>query len=133
MTDVRRVFSGAPWESKVGYCRAVRAGPHVWVTGTVALDEAGQPYAPGDAGAQAARCFEIIGKALSDIGADLRDVVRTRIFVTDISRWEEIGAAHGAVFRGHPPATTMVQVSAFIGPEFLVEVEADAFVAEAQP
>ena len=129
MSEIRRAYSGAPWESKVGYCRAVRAGPHVWVTGTVALDDAGNAFAPGDAGAQAARCFEIIAKALGDVGADISDVVQTRMFVTDISRWEEIGAAHGAVFRDHPPATTMVQVSSFIGPEFLVEVEADAFVS----
>ncbi|MEN0652338.1 MULTISPECIES: RidA family protein [Hyphobacterium] len=130
MSDFRRAFSGAPWEAKVGYCRAVRAGPHVWVTGTVALNDDGSVHAPGDAGAQAARCFEIIGKALESVGAGLSDVVRTRMFVTDISRWEEIGAAHGAVFRDHPPATTMVEVSRFIGPDFLVEIEADAFVAE---
>ena len=129
MTTVRRAFSGAPWESRVGYCRALRAGPHVWVTGTVALGDDGQPFAPGDAGAQAERCFEIIGKALSEVGAALPDVVRTRMFVTDIGRWEEIGAAHGAVFRDHPPVTTMVEVAALIGPEFLVEIEADAFVA----
>lgn len=131
MNGVRRAFSGAPWEAKVGYCRAVRAGPHIWVTGTVALDEDGSAHAPGDAGAQAARCFEIIGKALGDVGADLSHVVRTRIFVTDISRWEEIGAAHGRVFRNHPPATTMVEISRFIGPDFLVEIEADAFVPDA--
>lgn len=128
MSDVRRAFSGAPWEAKVGYCRAVRAGPHVWVTGTVALNDDGSVHAPGDAGAQAARCFEIIGKALNTVGAELSDIVRTRMFVTDISRWEEIGAAHGAVFRDHPPATTMVEVSRFIAPDFLVEIEADAFV-----
>lgn len=128
MSKVRRAFSGAPWEARVGYCRAVRAGPHVWVTGTVALNDDGSVHAPGDAGAQAARCFEVIGKALNTVGAELSDIVRTRMFVTDISRWEEIGAAHGAVFRDHPPATTMVEVSRFIGPDFLVEIEADAFV-----
>lgn len=125
---VRRAFSGAPWEAKVGYCRALRRGPHVWVTGTVATDEAGAVFAAGDPGAQATRCFEIIGQALSDVGASLADVVRTRMFVTDIDQWEAIGAAHGAVFRDHPPATTMVEVTRFIGPEFLVEIEADAYV-----
>lgn len=130
MSEVRRAFSGSPWEAKVGYCRAVRAGPHIWVTGTVAINEDGSPHAPGDAGAQAARCFEIIARALGDLGASLSDIVRTRMFVTDISCWEEIGAVHGRVFEAHPPATTMVEVSRFIGPDFLVEIEADAFVAE---
>lgn len=130
MSDVRRVFSGSPWEAKVGYCRAVRAGPHIWVTGTVAINEDGSPHVPGDAGAQAERCFEIIARALGELGAGLQDIVRTRMFVTDIARWEEIGAVHGRVFSAHPPATTMVEVSRFIGPDFLVEIEADAFVAE---
>ena len=128
---MRRAFSGSPWEAKVGYCRAVRAGPHIWVTGTVAINADGSPHAPGDAGAQAERCFEIIGRALGELGASLSDVVRTRMFVTDISRWEEIGAVHGRVFEAHPPATTMVEVSRFIGPEFLIEIEADAFVGDA--
>jgi enamine deaminase RidA (YjgF/YER057c/UK114 family) len=127
---IRRAFSGAPWEAKVGYCRALRRGPHVWVTGTVATDEAGEVFAPGDPEAQARRCFEIIGKALGDVGASLEDVVRTRIFVTDIDQWEAFGRAHGAVFRNHPPATTMVEISRFIGPDFLVEIEADAFVED---
>lgn len=131
MSEVRRAFSGSPWEAKVGYCRAVRAGPHIWVTGTVAINADGSPHAPEDAGAQAERCFEIIAKALGELGASLGDVVRTRMFVTDISRWEEIGAVHGRVFEAHPPATTMVEVSRFIGPDFLVEIEADAFVGEA--
>jgi len=131
MSEVRRAFSGSPWEAKVGYCRAVRAGPHIWVTGTVAINADGSPHAPGDAGAQAERCFEIIAKALEKLGASLGDVVRTRMFVTDISRWEEIGAVHGRVFEAHPPATTMVEVTRFIGPDFLVEIEADAFVSEA--
>lgn len=129
MSEVRRAFSDSPWEAKVGYCRAVRAGSHIWVTGTVAINEDGSPHAPGDAGAQAERCFGIIAKTLEELGASLGDVVRTRMFVTDISRWEEIGAVHGRVFKGHPPATTMVEVSRFIGPDFLVEIEADAFVA----
>ena len=127
---VRRTFSGAPWEAKVGYCRAVRRGPHVWVTGTVASNEAGEVFAPGDPEAQARRCFEIIGQALQDVGASLADVVRTRMFVTNIDHWEAFGRAHGDLFRDHPPATSMIEISRFIGPDFLIEIEADAFVDE---
>ena len=124
----QRTFSGAPWESKVGYCRALRAGDRIYVTGTAAVDEDGRPYAPGDAYAQTRRCFEIIQRALQALGADLSDVVRTRMFVTDISRWQEVGRAHGELFASHPPATTMVEVSALIDPEMLVEIEADAVI-----
>ncbi|SDM57363.1 RidA family protein [Maricaulis salignorans] len=127
----RRAFSRAPWDDKVGYCRVSRRGPHVWVTGIVAMDVAGGVYAAGNPEAQARRCFEIIGQALSDVGASLEDVVRTRMFVTSIDHWEAFGRAHGAVFREHPPATTMIEVSRFIGPEFMIEIEADAFVDEA--
>lgn len=126
--EVRRVFSGAPWEGKVGYCRAIRAGAHVYVTGTVSVAPDGTPHAPGDAGAQTRRALEIIIEALGRLGARPEDVVRTRMFVTDISRWEEVGRAHGEVFAAHPPATTLVEVSALIDPVFLVEVEADAVV-----
>ncbi|MGI9628819.1 MAG: RidA family protein [Longimicrobiales bacterium] len=126
--SVQRVFSGAPWEAKVGYCRALRAGNQVFVTGTVAAEPDGTIHAPGDPYAQALRCFSIIGEALEGVGASLKDIVRTRMFVTDISQWEAIGKAHGEVFKGHPPATTMVEVSALIGPSMLVEIEADAIV-----
>lgn len=128
----RRAFSGAPWEAKVGYCRALRRGPHVWVTGTVAMDAAGGVFALGDPEAQARRCFEIIAQALEDVGATLQDVVRTRMFVTNIDHWEAFGRAHGAVFREYPPATTMIEISRFIGPDFLIEIEADAFVDEVE-
>ena len=121
-----RTFSGAPWESCVGYCRALRAGDHIYVTGTAPVDEAGQCFAPGDAYAQTRRCLEIIQRALQNLGADLSCVVRTRLFVTDISRWQEYGRAHHEAFSQHPPATTMVQVSSLIDPEMLVEIEADA-------
>ena len=83
----KRAFSGAPWESKIGYCRAVRAGDHIYVTGTAAVDDKGNAFAPGDAYAQAKRCFEIIERALRELGADRACVVRTRMFVTDVSRW----------------------------------------------
>lgn len=124
----RRAFSGASWESKVGYCRAVRCGPHVWVTGCAPVNESGEVVSPGDARAQALRCLAVIDKALTDVGAKMSHVVRTRIFVTDISRWADIGEAHHAVFADHPPATTMVEVTKLIDPAMLVEIEAEAFV-----
>ncbi|NIQ31568.1 MAG: RidA family protein [Acidobacteria bacterium] len=129
--EFRRTFTGAPWESKVGYCRALRAGDHIYVTGTVSVAEGGGVHAPGDAYGQARRCFEIIERALSDLNADLSHVVRTRMFVTDISRWQEFGRAHGEVFGKHPPATTMVEVKALIDPEMLIEIEADAVSPQA--
>ncbi len=123
-----RVHSGAPWEKRVGYCRALRAGPQVWVTGTAAVDEHGGVFAPGDAYRQTRRCLEIIEQALAALDVPLDRVVRTRIFVTDIARWEEYGRAHGEVFGGHPPTTSMVEVSRLIHPDMLVEIEADAWV-----
>lgn len=122
-----RVFSGAPWESSVGYCRALRAGPHIYVTGTAPVNDDGSVHEPGDGVAQARRCLEIIEVALSGLGAGLSDVTRTRMFVTDISRWEEFGRAHREYFGGHPPATSMVEVRSLIHPDMLVEIEADAF------
>ncbi len=124
--EFKRTYSGAPWETRVGYCRALRAGEHIFVTGTAPVDEDGGCFAPGDAYTQTRRCFEIIEKALYALGADLSCVVRTRIYVTDISRWQEYGRAHGELFANHPPATTMVEVSALIDPQMLVEIEADA-------
>jgi len=124
----RRAFTGAHWEGKVGYCRALRTGNQVFVTGTVAMGESGTLVGVGDAYAQAARCFDIIEGALAEVGAEMRHVVRTRMFVTDIGRWEEIGRAHGERFSAHPPCTTMVEVSALMEPEMLVEIEADAVI-----
>ena len=127
--EFQRVFSGAPWEARVGYCRALRSGNRIFVTGTAAVAD-GAVHAPGDAYAQTKRCLEIIERALAELGADLSHVVRTRLFVTDISRWREFGRAHGEAFADHPPATTMVEVRALIDPQMLVEIEADAVVAE---
>ena len=124
--EFKRAFSGAPWESKVGYCRAIRAGDHVYVTGTAAVDDKGNAFAPGDAYAQAKRCLEIIERALRELGADRAGVVRTRMFVTDISRWQQYGKAHQEFFGAHPPATTMVEVKSLIDPAMLIEIEADA-------
>lgn len=122
----QRTYSGAPWENKVGYCRALRAGDHIYVTGTAPVDEEGGCYAPGNAYEQAKRCLEIIQVALQDLGADLNCVVRTRMFVTDISRWEQYGRAHAEFFATNPPATTMVEVKSLIDPAMLVEIEVDA-------
>jgi isochorismate pyruvate lyase len=126
--DRRRAFSGSPWEAKVAYCRAIRAGQHVYVSGTAPVAIGGGVHAPGDAYAQARRCWEIVDKALGELGAKLSDVVRTRMFVTDIARWQEFGRAHHDAFSASPPATTMVEVKALIDPAMLIEVEVDAVV-----
>ncbi|MGD2110022.1 MAG: RidA family protein [Phycisphaerae bacterium] len=122
----QRVFSNAKWENEVGYCRAIRAGNHIYVTGTAPIDENSDVYAPGDGYAQTRRCLEIIEKALSELGANMTDVVRTRMFVTDITRLPEYGRAHREFFADHRPATTMVEVRSLADPAMLIEIEADA-------
>lgn len=122
----QRAFSQAPWESQIGYCRALRAGRHIYVTGTAPVADDGGVFAPGDAYAQARRCIELIGRALRELGADLANVVRTRMFVTEIPRWPEFGRAHKEFFGAHPPATTMVEVKSLIHPDMLIEIEAEA-------
>ena len=124
----QKVSSGAPWESIVGYCRAVRTGPHIAVSGTAPVGDDGKVVGVGDPYRQAKRCIEIIAAALEQSGAGLDDVVRTRMYVTDISHWEAVGKAHGEAFREIQPATTLVEVTALIDPDMLVEIEADAFV-----
>ena len=123
--SVLRFGSGAPWEAVVGYSRVVVRGEAAWVSGTTSLVD-GSVAHPGDAVAQTRQVLTTIAAALERAGFTLADVVRTRIFVTDISRWEEVGRAHGEVFGDIRPATTMVQVAALIDPEMLVEIEADA-------
>lgn len=127
-----RYSSSTRWEPVVGYSRAVRCGPHIWVTGTTATDETGNIVGKDDAYAQAAQAIRNIATALAALGAELRHVVRTRIFVTDISRWEEVGRAHAEFFSEILPATTMVEVRRLIDDRMLVEIEAEAFVETAQ-
>jgi enamine deaminase RidA (YjgF/YER057c/UK114 family) len=122
----KRVSSGSPYEAKVGISRAVRAGRIVTVSGTAPLGPDGLTVARGDADAQARRCLEIIAAALEEAGASLRHVVRTRILLTRIEDWEAIAAVHGQFFADVRPASTVVQVTRFIDPEWLVEIEADA-------
>ena len=118
--------SGSTWEPVVGYSRAVRVGPFVSVAGTTATDDAGAVVAPGDAARQTEVVLAKIRDALERAGAGLEDVVRTRMYVTDITQWEAVGRAHGAVFGDIRPASTLVEVSALIDPDLVVEIEADA-------
>ena len=129
MDNQRTLYaSGAQWESLVGYSRAVKVGNTIEVSGTVATDEAGQTIGEGDAYLQTKFILQKIETVLLQAGATLADVVRTRLFVTDISQWQEYGRAHGEVFSGINPCTSMIEVKALIAPQYLIEIEATAII-----
>lgn len=130
MITRERTSSGGPFEERFGYCRAVRVGNQIHLSGTAAVEPDGR-VTPGGVGAQTARCLAIIGDALADLGGSLADVVRVRIYITDIGEYEATGDHLRAAFGAHPPAATMVEVSGLIDPEMLVEIEVDAVLAEA--
>ncbi|MGF1457668.1 MAG: RidA family protein [Leptolyngbyaceae cyanobacterium] len=124
--DIQRISSGSPWEAKVGYCRALKVGSQILISGTAPSDGQGGTFAPGDPYAQTMRCFEIMRSALQELGADLSHIVRTRLYVTDFAHWESYARAHQELFGEHPPVSCMVEIKGLINPDMLIEVEAEA-------
>ncbi len=130
MNHRTNISSGSTWEPIVGYSRAVKIGRHVWIAGTTAVDVQGNIVGKNDAAEQTRCILTIIRQALEDAGAEMKDIVRTRIYVRDIRHWEQIGRVHGEVFEQIRPATTMVEVSRLINPEMLLEIEAEAYIGD---
>lgn len=126
----QRVWSGSPFEEKAGYCRAVRVGDHVWIAATAPFNDDGSVAAIGDMKGQTARALTIIGAALGELGGSISDVVATRMFVTDITRTEELSAAHQEVFAENPPAASLVEVAKLVHPDLLIEIEAEAVISD---
>ena len=126
--EFTRAYSKAPWEKQIGYCRALRAGNQIVVTGTAPIDDQGDVFAPGDAYRQAQRCLEIVDSALAELGASRTSIIRTRMFVTDMTLWEQFGRAHREFFGEDRPTTSIVEVSRLIKSAMLIEIEADAYV-----
>lgn len=126
----QRVSSGSPWEDPVGYCRAVRVGNQIVVSGTAPMTPDGSTAAPGDPFGQAMRCFDIIKESIEQLGGRMEHVVRTRMYVTDLAYAEAVGRAHGEYFRTVKPASTMVGVTGLIREDFLVEIEADCIIGD---
>lgn len=127
---MQRVWSGSPFEEKAGYCRAVRSGNHIWVAATAPFLDDGSIAGVGDMKAQTTRCLEIIAEAVAELGSDISHVTATRMFVTDITRTAELSEAHREFFADHPPAASLVEVSALVHPDLLIEIEAEAVVED---
>jgi isochorismate pyruvate lyase len=122
----QRTFSGTVWEETAGYCRAIRVGNQIFVSGTAPSDGEGDTFAPNNAYAQTMRCFDIIQAALEALGSDLTDIVRTRLYITNMENWPDIARAHNELFAEYPPVNTMVAISGLANPDMLVEVEVEA-------
>jgi enamine deaminase RidA (YjgF/YER057c/UK114 family) len=128
----RRTYTDTPWEKQVGYCRAIRKGNFIAVSGTTSVTPDGTVWGENDAFQQAMRALETIIQALQSLGGSRKDILRTRMFVTDISRWKEFGRAHSEYFGDAPPATSMYEIKSLINPKMLIEIEADAICGEAK-